>query len=61
MLDAGMLCFYHKTASELEFYPDEFRNPGYDGEIWEDVINKVDENYGDYLRFEGMSSRDHLG
>jgi hypothetical protein len=57
-LDTGMLCFYHKTTGELEFYPDEFRNPGYDGEMWDDVINKVDENYGDYLRFEGMSSRE---
>ena len=56
MLDAGMVCFYHKTSGELECYPDELRNPGFDEELWVEVINKVDVNYGDYLRFEGMSS-----
>jgi hypothetical protein len=56
MLDAGMVCFYHKTSGELEYYPDELRNPGFDEEIWAEAIDKVDENYGDYLRFEGMES-----
>lgn len=56
MLDAGMVCFYHKTTGELEFYPDEIHNPGFDSEAWEDVMEKVDENYGDYIRFEAMES-----
>jgi hypothetical protein len=56
MLDMGMVCFYHKTNGEMEYYPDEMRNPGFDDELWAEVIDKVDENYGDYLRFEGMSS-----
>jgi len=56
MLDTGMVCFYHKTNGELEYYPDEFRNPGFDSELWDDVINKVEAHYGDYLRLEGMSS-----
>jgi len=56
MLDMGMICFYHKTNAEMEYYPDELRNGGFDEEAWADVINKVDENYDDYLRFEGMSS-----
>lgn len=56
MLDAGMVCFYHKITGEMEYYPDEFRNPGFDEEVWADAINKVEENSDDYLRFEGMSS-----
>jgi hypothetical protein len=56
MLDAGMVCFYHKTNHELEYYPYEFRNPGFDQEMWAEVIDKVEENYGDYIRFEGMDS-----
>ena len=56
MLDAGMVCFYHKTSGEMEYLPDEMRHAAFDEEMWADVINKVDENYADYLRFEGMSS-----
>jgi len=56
MLDAGMVCFYHKINGELEYYPDDSRSHSFDDEAWADVIDKVDENYGDYLRFEGMSS-----
>jgi Uncharacterised protein family (UPF0158) len=56
MLDAGMICFYHKINGEMEYYPDMDRNPGFGEEMWTDVIEKVDENYSDYLRFEGISS-----
>ena len=56
MLDAGMVCFYHKTTGEMEYYPDEDSNPGFDDEAWADVIEKVDADYDNYLRFEGMSS-----
>jgi hypothetical protein len=55
-LEMGMVCFYHKTTGEIEYYPDELRNPGYDDELLAETINKVDKNYGDYLRFEGMAS-----
>ena len=56
MLDAGMVCFYHKTNHELEYYPDQFRNPGFNDEMWAEIIDKVEENYGDYMRFESMHS-----
>ena len=55
-LDMGMICFYNNTSGELEHYPDEMRNSGYDEEMWADVIDKVAENYGEYTRFEGMHS-----
>jgi hypothetical protein len=61
LLDAGMVCFYHKTTGEMEYYPDEMRSPGYDEEMWEDIINKVDENGDDYVRLEGMNSSESFG
>ncbi len=55
-LEMGMLCFYDKTTGELEFYPDELRDPGFDDELWKDTIKKVKKNRKNYIPFEGMSS-----
>ena len=57
-LDTGFLCFYHKTTGELESYPDENSNPGFDEEPWEEVMDKVEENRDNYLEFEPMSSHE---
>lgn len=59
-LDMGIVCYCHKTTGELEIYPDENHNPGFDGEFWEDVMNKVSENRDDYIEFEPMSSRESI-
>lgn len=56
MLDMGMVCFYHKATGEFEYYPDELRAPIYDEEVWAEVMDKVEENYTDYIRIEGMHS-----
>ncbi|HEY8928383.1 MAG TPA: UPF0158 family protein [Mucilaginibacter sp.] len=55
-LEMGMLCFYHKTDGSLEVYPDELSNPGFDEEFWEEAMEKVEENPGDYIAFEPMRS-----
>jgi hypothetical protein len=57
-LDVGMLCFYHKTKGELEFYPDENNNPGFDEEAWMEVMDKVSESHDDYMAFEPMDSNE---
>jgi hypothetical protein len=57
-LDSGFLCFYHKTTGELESYPDENSNPGFDEELWADVMEKVDKNRDDYMEFEPMGSHE---
>jgi hypothetical protein len=58
-LDAGMLCFYHTSTGELEYYPDQLRgHADFDEEMWRDVIDKVEKNYDKYIRFEGMESRE---
>ena len=57
-LDTGMVCHYHKVTGEIEVYPHELSNPGFDEEFWEDVMEKVSENRDDYIEFEPMSSRE---
>jgi len=58
-LDMGMKCFYHIPTDELEYYPDELKGyGGFDEELWEDAINKVEENYHEYIQFEGMESHE---
>ena len=58
-LAMGMICFYHKQTGELEYFPDELKGQaGFDKELWEETMNKVDENYADYIRFEAMDSHE---
>lgn len=61
-LDMGMKCFYHIPTGELESFPDELKgHAGMDDELWEDTINKIDENFHEYIRFEGMESDESFG
>jgi hypothetical protein len=61
-LDGGMICFFHKPTGQLEYYPDEMRSfAGFDEEIWQETMDKVEANYDEYIRFEGMDSRESFG
>ena len=53
-LDTGMICYYHKQTGELESHPVEM----IDEELWQEVLDKIDENYMDYLRIEPMESHE---
>lgn len=57
-LDTGMVCYYHKVTGEIEVYPHELSNPGFDEEFWEDVMDKVSESREEYMSFEPMDSRE---
>jgi hypothetical protein len=58
-LDMGMKCFYHIPTGELESFPDELKgHAGFDEELWEESINKVEENFQDYISFDGMESHE---
>ena len=58
-LDMGMKCFYHIQTSELEYFPDELKgHAGFDEEVWEEAISKVEENFHEYIQFEGMESHE---
>jgi hypothetical protein len=61
-LDMGMKCFYHIPTGELEYFPDELKgHAGFDEEVWEESISKVEENFHEYIRFEGMESHESFG
>ena len=56
-LDAGMKCFYHIHTGDLKDYPDKLKGyVGFDEEIWQESMDKVENNYHEYLNFEGMES-----
>ena len=54
-LECGMRCFYNMQTGELKSVPDLNSWPGTERELWEDIFEEIDENYGDYLRFERLS------
>ena len=58
-LDMGMKCFYHIPTGELEYFPDELKgHAGFDEELWQETIDKVEENYHEYIPFDGMESHE---
>jgi hypothetical protein len=58
-LDSGMKCFYHIATGELEYYPDELRgHAGMDLEMWQETIDKVANNYHEYISNEGMENHE---
>jgi hypothetical protein len=62
-LDLGMRCFYHLKSGEIETTPDfnEADWFGHDTEPWQETLDKLDENWGDYFEFEKMTSRESFG
>ncbi|HVK97159.1 MAG TPA: UPF0158 family protein [Flavisolibacter sp.] len=58
-LDSGMKCFYHLPTGELISYPDELKMGGViDDEIWGEDIEKVEENFHEYIPFTAMESHE---
>jgi hypothetical protein len=59
LLDSGMLCFYHIPTGELEYYPNELNgHGGFDEEPWQEAMDKIEENYQEYIHFEGPESHE---
>lgn len=57
-LDTGMVCFYNTKTGELQSYPDEMSHPDFDSELWQEIIDGIEENSSDYIRFEPMESHE---
>jgi hypothetical protein len=58
-LESGMKCFYHLPTGDLEYYPDELAgHAGFDEEPWQESIDKVEENYAEYVQFEAMDTHE---
>jgi Uncharacterised protein family (UPF0158) len=58
-LESGMKCFYHLSTGNLEYYPDELSgHAGFDEEPWQESIDKVENNYHEYIRFDAMDTHE---
>ena len=57
-LDCGFRSFWHRTTNELLFVPDLLSNPEFDGEIFDQDLEKLDNNFGDYIEIEKPNSSD---
>ncbi|MDR7131528.1 hypothetical protein J2X69_003892 [Algoriphagus sp. 4150] len=57
LLDCGMLCFFHTPTGTIEYHPDP-ENPYFEPEPWEDLFEKLESDWGNYVRFEKMDSRE---
>lgn len=54
-LDAGMCCYYNLKTKEITEIPN-FDNWMSDEEPWQEDIDKIEENWGDYFKIEPMDS-----
>jgi len=57
-LDSDVRCFYNKWTGEIKTIPNFDSWSGVDEEPWEEDLREIEENWGDYLEFDNMSSRD---
>ncbi|MBK8875140.1 MAG: hypothetical protein IPN13_15000 [Bacteroidetes bacterium] len=57
-LDCGFRSFWHKMTGELLFVPDLNNIPLSDAEFFEDDLEKLDNNFGDYIEIEKPNSSD---
>ena len=54
LLECGLQCYVHKPTDTIEYHPDI--DEMFDPEPWQDLIDKIEENWDDYERFEKMDS-----
>jgi len=57
-LDCGMRCYYNKRTGEIKTILNFDSWIGADEELWEEYIKEIEENWGDYVEFEGMESHE---
>lgn len=55
-LECGFSVYFHKETGELVCIPDEDQHIGMEMEFWQEDIDKVEENFQDYLQFTTMES-----
>ncbi|MEX1192594.1 MAG: UPF0158 family protein [Brumimicrobium sp.] len=55
LLDCGMTCFYHRPTGTIESYPDP-DDLFFESEPWQDTIDKIENDWDNYDRFEKMDS-----
>jgi len=58
MLDCGFCCFWNKQTSELIFIPDFSNNISTDKEFYTEEIEKLENNFDDYIEIKRPQSKD---
>lgn len=54
-LDCGMICYFHQPTGMIEYHPDPL-DPYFEEEMWEDIIDKVESDWNNYILFNKMDS-----
>lgn len=55
LLDCGMICYFHRPIGTVESHPAP--NESYfDPDPWQDIIDRVENDWGNYEQFEKMDS-----
>ncbi len=57
-LDSGMKCFYNLKTGEIKTIINIDNWIGADEEPWEEDIKEIEENWDNYVEFEGMSTHE---
>lgn len=57
-LDSGFRSFWNKTNGELLFIPDMFKYPDIDIEAWSEEMEKLENDFSDYVEIEQMKSHE---
>jgi len=55
LLECGMICFYHRPTGAIESHPDPDDTYS-DLEAWQDIIDKVENDWDNYETFKKMNS-----
>lgn len=58
MLDCGFRCFLNTQNDETLFIPDTLHYPELESEAWDEELQKLDDNFSDYVEFESLESSD---
>lgn len=54
-LECGMTCYFHRPTGTIEYHPDPL-DPYFEPEILQDVIDRIEDDWDNYDRFEKMNS-----
>ncbi len=57
LLECGMICFFHHTTGNIEYYPDP-DSLYFDPEPWQDIMDKIERDWHNYKKFEKMNSNE---
>ncbi|QGY44893.1 hypothetical protein GM418_14805 [Maribellus comscasis] len=57
-LDSGMRCFYHLKSGEIKTILNFDSWLDADKEPWQEDLNEIDENWGDYFEFDRFDTHD---